>query len=56
MLSKLKQCPNCGSQNLWTVRSVVHKTWWIECPHCHWCGKTKLFKWLAILSWNKEKR
>ena len=61
---KLKPCPHCGrsGKDILRVRvmfsgSIFDKhLYFMECPSCHWCGKTKLFLWRAIHAWNKEKR
>ena len=59
---KLKPCPNCGKsgKSLIFYRTVVSGSifdghlWHVECPSCHWCGKLKLFRWRAIMAWNKS--
>ena len=65
MRNKLKPCPNCGKSGKKLIRNriVFDGTWacklgkyFIECPSCHWCGKTKVFLWRAILAWNREKK
>ena len=56
---KIKSCPNCGSNHIWKVHIASSKLpwwWFMECSECHWCGKTKLFLFRAIRSWNKESR
>lgn len=58
-MTEVKSCPNCGSTNTKKVHSLSRRLpwWWhIECWNCHWCGKTKLFLFRAIRSWNKETR
>lgn len=56
---KLKPCPNCNLSpkklHIWQVcgSKIFHK-YYIECPSCHWCGKTKVFKWRAVRAWNKK--
>ena len=53
-----KTCPNCDSGITLTnhIRSSRLPFWWyLECANCHWCGKTKLFLWRSVRSWNKEK-
>lgn len=56
---KAKRCPNCQSKDvrIWHV-ITARLPWWYyaECEHCHWCGKTKLFRFRAIRSWNKLRR
>lgn len=55
----IKDCPNCKSKHLIKahIASARLPFWWhIECWDCHWCGKTKLFLWRAVRSWNKERR
>ena len=61
---ELKPCPNCGKsgRKLWKVCSFDGTflsrlgKWHIECPSCHWCGKTKVFLWIAKMSWNRNRR
>lgn len=47
-------CPKCGSAfvGIWWV--VDSGKFFCECRNCHYCGRTKRFKWRAIRSWNKE--
>lgn len=64
MATKLKPCPFCGSDRLWTI--VIHPLaqirWWnrffgkfyIECRICHYCGETKRGKRRAIKAWNRR--
>jgi len=55
---KLKPCPNCSKsgKSLWICRVIGvpfwYKRWHIECPSCHWCGKSTMFVWNAKLAWN----
>lgn len=59
---KLKPCPYCGNsgKNLFINRimfsgSIFDKhLFYVECPHCHWCGKVKLFRRRAIKAWNRS--
>ena len=56
---EINSCPNCGCNHIWKVHSVSSRLpwwWYMECKKCHWCGKTKLFLFRAIRSWNKESR
>ncbi len=62
---KLKPCPNCSlsGRKLWVCRVMVDGTWscklgkyYIECPSCHWCGKTKVFLWRAKRAWNRRRK
>lgn len=61
---KIKHCPNClksgSDMQIWGAlyhHAIFPRQWYfVECPSCHWCGKTKLFLWRAIRSWNREKR
>ena len=55
---QLSSCPNCGADS-----PEIWRTWTggypptkfhVECPRCHWCGKTKRFSWRAKRAWNKE--
>ena len=59
----LKPCPNCGKSG---KKAEIHQImfsgsifdkhlFYVECPSCHWCGKTKLFLWRAKRAWNKER-
>lgn len=60
---KLKPCPNCNRSGkslvinrimfdgLWTCKLGKY---FVECPHCHWCGETKVFLWRAIRAWNRR--
>lgn len=60
----LKPCPSCGkSGKVAVVNRVVfsgsifdNHLFFIECPSCHCCGRTRLFLWRAKRAWNKEKR
>ena len=47
-------CPKCGSifADIW--KTVATKRYHVECRSCRYAGETKIFKWRAILSWNKE--
>lgn len=54
---ELKPCPLCGHGRLFKVHILSRRLpWWyfIECQSCHACGKTKLFMFRAIRSWNKR--
>lgn len=56
-MTKIKPCPDCGCTTTRRVHILSRwlPFWWfIECDDCHWCGKTKLFLWRAIKSWNKD--
>lgn len=56
---KIKFCPKCGSNLIGkiNIKSARLPFWWyLGCARCHWCGKTKLFLFRAIKSWNKERR
>lgn len=50
---KFKPCPRCGCKSTWTVRITGSRQYYIECPACHQCGPTKLFKFRARRAWNK---
>ena len=55
---KLKPCPRCQSERLWTIR-LLPKRWiftkyFVECRVCHWCGQTKMGKRNAIKAWNRR--
>lgn len=60
---KLKSCPNCGrsGKTLW-INGVIDGAflgrffdkYFVECPTCHWCGKTKYFLRRAIKAWNRR--
>lgn len=59
---ELKPCPNCGKSGkelrinrIMFSGSIFDKhLFFIECPSCHWCGKTKLFAWRAKRAWNRR--
>lgn len=53
---KARACPNCGCFNPHSFRISSSRLPWyyLECPLCHWRGKTKLFLKRAIKSWNKK--
>lgn len=56
---KLTPCPNCKSKTLKKVHILSARLpfwWYIECWKCHWSGRTKLFLFRAIRSWNKEEK
>ena len=56
---EIKPCPNCGCKHIWkshSASSLLPWWWHMECAECHWCGKTKLFLFRAIRSWNKESK
>ena len=57
---KVKSCPKCGAGRkkiiLCNIRSNRLPWWWfVQCDSCHYCGKTKLFLFRAILSWNRNR-
>ena len=63
MKKTLRPCPKCGKsgKKLFIIRVQFDGTWtcnlgkfFIECPNCHWCGKTKVFLWRAKRAWNKR--
>jgi hypothetical protein len=60
-MAELLPCPNCGKsgEKLVVNRICFDGTWtvklgkyFIACPKCHWCGKTKIFLWRAKRAWN----
>lgn len=51
---KLELCPKCGSGKLVKGHTLGTHRWFVECEDCHYCGKTKLFLFRAIRSWNRE--
>lgn len=55
---KTGRCPNCNStkevKKVHIVSCRLPWWWYIMCDNCKWCGKTKLFLFRAIKSWNKE--
>lgn len=55
---KLKYCPNRrkSGKAMWRCRCHFPVKYYIECPSCHWCGKTMPFQWMAELAWNLERR
>lgn len=60
--TKLNPCPKCRKSGkaaiinrIMVSGSIFDKhLYFVECPSCHWCGKTKLFKWRAIRAWNRR--
>ena len=54
---KLKPCPRCLSERLWTIRvhpaRGIFTKYYIECVMCHWCGVTKIGKKRAARAWNE---
>lgn len=59
MSRKMKPCPNCGRKNLTAFKTCYpkrFKKWYLECDHCHYCGKRAVFRFIAEIKWNKEKR
>ena len=55
---KLKPCPRCLSERLWTIRvhpaRGIFTKYYIECAMCHWCGVTKIGKKRASRAWNRR--
>ena len=59
MSRKIKPCPNCGRKKITTFKVVVprvFKKWHLECDKCHYCGKSAVFRFIAEIKWNREKR
>ena len=62
MPSELNPCPNCSKSGkamrinrVMCSGSIFDKhLFFVECPSCHWCGKTKLFLWRAKRAWNRR--
>ena len=59
-MGELKPCPHCEAPYPWLVR-VHHDCrlftrYYVECWHCHYCGKTKIGKRRAVKAWNKIQR
>lgn len=53
---KADACPECNEHELGLNDSLTHrwKRFFVECEHCHWCGKSRpTIRW-AIRAWNKE--
>lgn len=50
---KIEPCPACKSKNI-RIAHVMNARYFVMCNKCFWCGKTKLFKFRAIRSWNKS--
>ena len=53
-MSDLKPCPFCNNKNLTIWRVCGSLRFYVECGICHWCGKTKLFKFRAKRAWNRR--
>lgn len=56
----VKPCPECGKlPNVYRIMfsgSIFDKhLFFVECPNCHYCGKTKLFWRRAVKAWNRRK-
>lgn len=57
MQIKLKPCPDCGCKKIYTCKTVFpkkFKKWYLECKHCHYCGKSAVFRFLAKIKWNRR--
>lgn len=56
---RIEACPQCGwhCHEIITVddRLYCEAQYYIKCRHCHWHGSWSIFKWLAILRWNRKK-
>lgn len=48
-------CPRCGwtRYHLVAVDGSLVRSYYIQCDHCLWKGKSSHFKTLAKRSWNK---
>lgn len=61
-MEKLKPCPSCGCNDsdylkAWHILTRRLPWWWfLECDNCHYCSKTKLFRFRAIKAWNEESK
>lgn len=59
-MDKVKHCPNCGKRgelmHIWVHWNRKIRKYHVECPNCHWCGKSMPFVWLAELAWNLQRR
>ena len=53
---KLRQCPNCGSKEVYLMRTGPSTRYYCECLECHWCGKVDRFGFIAKLLWNCQRR
>ena len=55
-MGKMRHCPSCGRCHPWLVRvhhdMKLFDRFYVECWHCHFCGKTKIGKRRAIKAWN----
>ena len=57
MSMKIKNCPNCGSNNIAKVKILLPRKlrkYYIECDSCHWCGENCITRRGAIRKWNKQ--
>lgn len=57
---RLKYCPSCRLSGRRVQIACIlfpgpHR-YFVECPSCHYCGKTRPWEWWAILAWNHERR
>lgn len=55
---KILKCPNCGGEEMSIHHNIDPRRHghYVSCNNCHWFGKTRLFKSLAIRTWNKESK
>lgn len=52
----LKPCLNCKNTKptIWRIISPKPYRYFVECDTCHWCGRTRWFKWSAKNAWNRR--
>ena len=59
-LIKLKSCPHCGYlgfKHTWKAHRYGHiPTYHVECPNCHYCGKSYPLPSLAKIQWNLKRQ
>lgn len=55
---KLRKCPNCGETKIVFQHNIdpCRFGFYANCTQCNWFGATRLTKFLAGLSWNRQAR
>lgn len=58
--NKIKPCPRCrkSGRSIYIIRSYdgsfpSRQKYFLECPTCHWCGKSRIFLFSAKMAWNR---